>query len=142
MYLLLFLILFSSCRVLPSVSEKVVVRGYDKMVVCRDSLYNNVVKNMGRSCRVEMKEVLFSRPGSGGRQYAESVRVWRIVEDDSVRMRSESSAIGGVSVNASAVEVEDVRRERRVVPWWWVLVGVVIGGIVWGVKAITIRSKL
>ena len=142
MYLLLFLILFSSCRILPSVSEKEVVRGYDKMVVCRDSLYNNVVKNMGRSCRMEMKEVLFSRPDSGGRQYAESVRVWRIVEDDSVRVRSESSAIGGVSVNASAVEVEDVRRERRVVPWWWVLVGVVIGGIVWGVKAIIIRSKL
>ena len=142
MYLLLFLILFSSCRVLPSVSEKEVVRGYDKMVVCRDSLYNNVVKKMGRSCRVEMKEVLFSRPDSGGRQYAESVRVWRIVEDDSVRVRSESSAIGGVSVNASAVEVEDVRRERRVVPWWWVLVGVVIGGSVWGEKAITIRSKL
>ena len=142
MYLLLFLILFSSCRILPSVSEKEVVRGYDKMVVCRDSLYNNVVKKMGRSCRVEMKEVIFSRPDSGGRQYAESVRVWRIVEDDSVRVRSESSAIGGVSVNASAVEVEDVRRERRVVPWWWVLVGVVIGGIVWGVKAITIRSKL
>ncbi len=142
MYLLLFLILFSSCRILPSVSEKEVVRGYDKMVVCRDSLYNNVVKNMGRSCRVEMKEILFSRPDSGGRQYAESVRVWRIVEDDSARMRSESSAIGGVSVNASAVEVEGVRRERRVVPWWWVLVGGVIGGIIWGVKAITIRSKL
>ena len=142
MYLLLFLILFSSCRILPSVSEKEVVRGYDKMVVCRDSLYNNVVKNMGRSCRVEMKEVIFSRPDSGGRQYAESVRVWRIVEDDSVRVRSESSAIGGVSVNASAVEVEDVRRERRVVPWWLVLVGGVIGGIIWGVKAITIRSKL
>ena len=142
MYLLLFLILFSSCRVLPSVSEKEVVRGYDKMVVCRDSLYNNVEKKMGRSCRVEMKEVIFSRPDSGGRQYAESVRVWRIVEDDSVRVRSESSAIGGVSVNASAVEVEDVRRERRVVPWWWVLVGGVIGGIIWGVKAITIRSKL
>ena len=142
MYLLLFLILFSSCRILPSVSEKEVVRGYDKMVVCRDSLYNNVVKNMGRSCMVEMKEVLFSRPDSGGRQYAESVRVWRIVEDDSVRVRSESSAVGGVSVNASEVEVEDVRRERRVVPWWWVLVVGVIGGIIWGVKAITIRSKL
>ena len=142
MYLLLFLILFSSCRILPSVSEKEVVRGFDKTVVCRDSLYNNVVKKMGRSCRVEMKEVLFSRPDSGGRQYAESVRVWRIVEDDSVRVRSESSAIGGVSVNASAVEVEDVRRERRVVPWWWVLVGGVIGGIIWGVKAIIIRSKL
>ena len=134
MYLLLFLILFSSCRILPSVSEKEVVRGYDKMVVCRDSLYNNVVKNMGRSCRVEMKEVIFSRPDSGGRQYAESVRVWRIVEDDSVRMRSESSAIGGVSVNASAVEVEGVRRERRVVPWWWVLEVGVIGGIIWGVR--------
>ena len=142
MYLLLFLILFSSCRILPSVSEKEVVRGYDKMVVCRDSLYNNVVKNMGRSCRVEMKEVLFSRPDSGGRQYAESVRVWRIVEDDSARMRSESSAIGGMSVNASAVEVEDVRRERRRFSGWWVLVGGVIGGIIWGVKAITIRSKL
>ena len=138
MYLLLFLILFSSCRILPSVSEKEVVRGYDKMVVCRDSLYNNVVKNMGRSCRVEMKEVLFSRPDSGGRQYAESVRVWRIVEDDSVRMRSESSAIGGMSVNASAVEVEDVRRERRVVPWWWVLVGGVIVGIIWGGKKVLV----
>ena len=134
MYLLLFLILFSSCRILPSVSEKEVVRGYDKMVVCRDSLYNNVVKNMGRSCRVEMKEVLFSRPDSGGRQYAESVRVWRIVEDDSVRVRSESSAIGGVSVNASAVEVEGVRRERRRFSGWWVLVGGVIGGIIWGVR--------
>ena len=134
MYLLLFLILFSSCRILPSVSEKEVVRGYDKMVVCRDSLYNNVVKNMGRSCRVEMKEVLFSRPDSGGRQYAESVRVWRIVEDDSVRMRLESSAIGGVSVNASAVEVEGVRRERRRFSGWWVLVGGVIGGIIWGVR--------
>ena len=134
MYLLLFLILFSSCRILPSVSEKEVVRGYDKMVVCRDSLYNNVVKNMGRSCRVEMKEVLFSRPDSGGRQYAESVRVWRIVEDDSVRVRSESSAIGGVSVNASAVEVEGVRRERRRFSGWWVLVGVVTGGIIWGVR--------
>ena len=142
MYLLLFLILFSSCRILPSVSEKEVVRGYDKMVVCRDSLYNNVVKNMGRSCRVEMKEVLFSRPDSGGRQYAESVRVWRIVEDDSVRMRSESSAVGGVSVNASEVVVEDVRRERRNFQWWWVLVGVVTGGIIWGVKVTTIRSKL
>ena len=134
MYLLLFLILFSSCRILPSVSEKEVVRGYDKMVVCRDSLYNNVVKNMGRSCRVEMKEVLFSRPDSGGRQYAESVRVWRIVEDDSVRVRSESSAIGGVSVNASAVEVEGVRRERRRFSGWWVVVGGVIGGIIWGVR--------
>ncbi|MDY3069361.1 MAG: hypothetical protein SOR57_06855 [Parabacteroides sp.] len=134
MYLLLFLILFSSCRILPSVSEKEVVRGYDKMVVCRDSLYNNVVKNMGRSCRVEMKEVLFSRPDSGGRVYAESVRLWRIVEDDSVRVRSESSAVGGVSVNASAVEVEDVRRERRVAPWWWVLAGVMTGGIIWGVR--------
>ena len=134
MYLLLFLILFSSCRILPSVSEKEVVRGYDKMVVCRDSLYNNVVKNMGRSCRVEMKEVLFSRPDSGGRQYAESVRVWRIVEDDSVRMRSESSAVGGVSVNTSEVLVEDVRKERRNFPWWWVLVGCVTGGIIWGIR--------
>lgn len=134
MYLLLFLILFSSCRVLPSVSEKEVVRGYDKMVVCRDSLYNNVEKKMGRSCRVEMKEVIFSRPDSGGRQYAESVRVWRIVEDDSVRVRSESSAIGGVSVNASVMEVEDIRKERKEFPWWWVPVVVVTGGITWGVR--------
>lgn len=104
------------------------------MVVCRDSLYNNVVKNMGRSCRVEMKEVLFSRPDSGGRQYAESVRLWRIVEDDSVRVRSESSAVGRVSVNVSEMEVEDVRRERRNFQWWWVWVGVVTGGIIWGVR--------